>query len=216
MHSKLTEITKEQIEEMSKVYRLNLINSLAGIKPVNLVGTISKDNNTNLSVISSVVHLSSSPALLGFMQRPATIPRHTYKNIHETGEFTINMVTRYFTDKAHYTSAKFDESVSEFDQCGLTTQFFKGSRVPFVAESPLKIRLKFEEEYLIKSSKTMLIVGSIQEVYLPQHAVDNSGMINMEILDATGVSGLNNYYSIKKIATYPYARPGQYPENQIQ
>ena len=215
MQINLTEITKEQIEVMNKVYRLNLINSLAGIKPVNLVGTISKNNITNLSVISSVVHLSSSPALMGFVQRPATVPRHTYKNIHETGEFTINMVTRYFTDKAHYTSAKFDESLSEFEQCGLTEQFLKGISAPFVAESPLKIGLKFEEEYLIKSSKTMLMVGSIQGIYLPQDAVDNSGMIDMEKLEAAGISGLNNYYSIKKIATYPYARPGQFPENQI-
>ena len=200
---------------MDKVYRLNLVNGLSGIKSVNLVGTISKNNITNLAVISSVVHLSSSPALLGFMQRPTTVPRHTYTNIHETGEYSINMVSDSFTDKAHYTSAKFNDFQSEFDECGLNARFFKESKAPCVVESPLKILLKFEEEYFIKSSRTILMVGSIQSVYLPQNAVDVDGMIDMEFLQAAGLSGLNTYYNLKKTASYPYARPGQFPENKI-
>lgn len=207
-------ITKSDIERMDKIYRLNLVNSLSGIKPVNLVGTISANNITNLAVISSVVHLSSSPALLGFMQRPVTVPRHTYRNIHETGEFSINMVSSNFTDKAHYTSAKFSDGQSEFEECGLTPQYFDDSKVPCVAESPLKIVLKFEEEYQIKASNTILMVGSIQSVYVVPEAIDANGMINLELLQAAGISGLNTYYTITKTARYPYARVGQFPKNE--
>ena len=215
MQADLKEITKTDLETMDRVYRLNMVNSLSGIKSVNLVGTISKNEITNLAVISSLVHLSSSPALMGFLQRPTTVLRHTYTNIHETGEYSINLVSRNFTHKAHYTSAKFGDLQSEFDECGLTPQYFKESKVPFVAESPLKILLKFEEEYFIKSSGTILMVGSIQSVYLPQNAIDDVGMIDMEGLQATGVSGLNTYYSLTKVASYPYARVGQFPQNQI-
>jgi len=211
MSTNLKKITKYDIEQMDKIYRLNLVNGLSGIKSVNLLGTISENNVTNLAVISSVVHLSSSPALLGFMQRSTSVPRHTYKNIHETGEYSINMVSSNFTDKAHYTSAKFDDFQSEFDQCGLSEQFFKESKAPCVAESPLKILLKFEEEYFIKSSGTILMVGSIQSVYFPQNALNDTGLIDMESLK---VSGLNTYYSVTKMATYSYARPGQFPQNQ--
>ena len=209
------EITKHEIERMEKVYRLNLVNSLSGIKPVNLIGTISKKKITNLAVISSVVHLSSSPALLGFMLRPNTVPRHTYDNIHETGEYSINMVNSNLTDKAHYTSAKFHDFQSEFEECGLSAQFFKNSEAPCVAESPIKILLKFEEEYFIKSSGTILMVGSVQTVYLPQNAIDTDGMIDIEALQAAGVSGLNTYYNVTKKATYTYAYPGQFPQNKI-
>lgn len=209
------EITRHDIETMEKVYRLNLVNSLSGVKSVNLVGTISKNRITNLAVISSVVHLSSSPALLGFMMRPASVPRHTYANIQDTGEYSINMVSRSFTDKAHYTSANFQELQSEFDQCGLSAQFFYESKAPCVAESPLKILLKFEEEYFIKSSGTLLMVGSIQSVHLPDNAIDDAGMIDMEGIEAAGVSGLNTYYKLSKMASYAYARVGQFPQNQI-
>lgn len=212
MATNLKKVTKYEIEAMEKIYRLNLVNSLSGLKPANLVGTISKDKITNLTVISSVMHLSSSPALLGFMLRPTTVPRHTYTNIHETGEFSINMVDSSFTDKAHYTSAKFDLTQSEFKECGLTEQYFAESKVPCVAESPLKILLKFEEEYFINSSRTILMVGSVQSVHLPDNAVDVSGIIDMELIQAAAVSGLNTYYKVAKLATFPYARVGQFPK----
>ena len=215
MANRLIKITKQDIESMDKIYRLNLINGVSGVKPVNLVGTKSKEGNTNLSVISSVVHLSSSPALLGFIQRPTNVPRHTYKNIHETGEYSINMATVQFTNKAHYTSAKFEEKQSEFEECGFTEQYFDESIAPCVAESPLKILLKFEEEYFIKSSRTILMVGSILSVYTFQNVIDKSGMIDLEMLQAAGLSGLNTYYSISKLAAYPYARVGQFPKNQL-
>jgi flavin reductase (DIM6/NTAB) family NADH-FMN oxidoreductase RutF len=44
------------------------------------------------------------------------VPRHTYQNIKSTGWYTINQVHQEITDKAHYTSAKFVESESEFEK----------------------------------------------------------------------------------------------------
>ena len=62
--------TKKNILEMDKVKRLNIVNSITGIKPGNLIGTISNDNFPNLAIFSSIVHLGSNPALLGFILRP--------------------------------------------------------------------------------------------------------------------------------------------------
>ena len=55
-------LTKTEIASLKKVPRLNIINSITGIKPGNVVGTKSKDGISNLAIISSVVHLSSKPA----------------------------------------------------------------------------------------------------------------------------------------------------------
>ena len=45
--------TKKNILEMDKVKRLNIVNSITGIKPGNLIGTISNDNFPNLAIFSS-------------------------------------------------------------------------------------------------------------------------------------------------------------------
>ena len=58
------------IQDMDRVKRLNLINSITGISPANLVGTISNDLTENLSIFSSVVHIGSNPPLMGFILRP--------------------------------------------------------------------------------------------------------------------------------------------------
>ena len=64
---------------MQKVERLNLINSLSGVKPANLIGTKDQNGNENLAIFSSVVHLGSNPALLGFILRPqGEVRRHTH------------------------------------------------------------------------------------------------------------------------------------------
>ena len=58
--------SEEDIEELDKVYRINLINSCSGYKSANLIGTKSKSGISNVAVFSSIVHLGSSPPLLGF------------------------------------------------------------------------------------------------------------------------------------------------------
>lgn len=90
----------EQIQALSLKERIHLINSITGIKPANLIGTVDSQGQTNLAVFSSVVHLGSDPALIGFILRPAgEVPRHTYENIKETGCYTINHIHPGFAKK---------------------------------------------------------------------------------------------------------------------
>ena len=74
-------ISKQDLNAMDRIYRLNLINSCTGYKSANLIGTVSTENIYNVAVFSSITHLGSDPALLTFIVRPTTVPRDTYKNI---------------------------------------------------------------------------------------------------------------------------------------
>lgn len=201
-------LQRDDIENMDRVKRLNLINSITGIKPANLIGTVAKDGRTNLAIFSSVVHLGSHPPLLGLIVRPAgEVNRHTYENIKATGVYTINHVHRLSTTRAHYTSAKFEEEVSEFDACGFTEEFLENFAAPFVKESQLKIGLRFKEEIPIALNNTTFIIGEVEHIILPDAVMDKDGNLDLEDLESVGVSGLNSYYSLKKAAQYPYARP---------
>jgi flavin reductase (DIM6/NTAB) family NADH-FMN oxidoreductase RutF len=202
---------KEEIESLEKIYRLNLINGISGYKPANLIGTVSEKGITNLAINSSVVHLGSKPAILGFIIRPATVPRHTLENIRKTGVYSINHVHLAFTDKAHYTSAKFDKDVSEFQKAGLTIEFLDDFKAPYVKESEIKIGVKLQEELKIKSNGTYLIVGEIQHIYLPEEIIGKNGILDLNLVEDVCISGLNTYHSVVSVAEYPYARPGDFP-----
>ena len=74
-------LSKEEFDDLQKFYRINLINSCTGYKSANLLGSISKEGVENVSVFSSITHLGSNPAMLGYILRPTTVPRDTFKNI---------------------------------------------------------------------------------------------------------------------------------------
>lgn len=204
--------TKQEIDKLERRTKIKIINSVTGIKPANLIGTINNNGQTNVAVFSSIVHLGSSPALLGFITRPTgDVERHTYNNILENGYYTINHIHAEFTKNAHYTSAKFDADVSEFERCNLSEEYISEFKAPFVKESNFKIGMRFKEAINIPLNNTTLIIGEIEHLILPENSIV-AGDIDLEIANSIGISGLNSYYSLKKIADYPYARKEEVPK----
>ena len=206
-------LTKEDILNTDRIKRINLINSISGIKPANLIGTCSPEGVSNLAIFSSVVHLGSNPALLGFVLRPQfEVRRHTYENILATGLYTINHIHSDFVRQAHYTSAKFEAQESEFEKCKLTEEYLPGFSAPFVRESKLKMGMRFVEEVPIKANHTLMVVGEIEQLVVPDEVVNEEGQIDLASLENVGISGLNTYYQLSKIAAFPYARPQDLPD----
>ena len=205
-------ITRKQIDEMSHVRRLNLINGITGIKPANLIGSTSKQKEPNLAIFSSVVHMGSNPPLLGFIMRPnGDVKRDTYENILQNKYFTINHVHESFIEKAHYTSAKFESDVSEFERCELTEEYINGFTAPYVGESKIKLGMKFKEEHFIKVNGTRLIIAEILEIHLPEEVLDDKGYVRLDKAFDVGIGGLNSYYNLKRITSFPYARVSETP-----
>jgi flavin reductase (DIM6/NTAB) family NADH-FMN oxidoreductase RutF len=206
-------LNSEQIKALNYIEKINLINSITGIKPANLIGTKSNNGSTNLAIFSSVVHLGSNPAYIGFVLRPETeVRRHTYENIIETEEYTINHVHQSFVEKAHYTSAKFEKDESEFEFCKLSEMYLESFSAPFVAESKLKFGLKLQEVIPIKSNNTNLVVGEIVHLIIEDKAILKNGNIDLEQIGTSGIGGLNSYYELKKINEFPYARKAELPK----
>lgn len=206
------QFTKEDIENLDRVMRVKTINSVTGIKPANLIGSVSNKGQTNLAVFSSIVHLGSNPALLGFIVRPTReIPRHTYSNIRANGYYTINHIHPEFIQNAHYTSARFDREASEFEHCRLTEEFIAGFKAPFVKESQFKIGMRFKEAVDITLNGTILVIGEIEHLIFPEDSIVDSD-IDLERSNSIGISGLNSYYSLNKLDRYPYARVTEVPD----
>jgi len=206
------EFSKSDIQKLNRIDRLKLINSVSGIKPANLIGTINNKSQSNLAIFSSVVHLGSNPALLGFVARPQTEEvGHTYQNIKENGSYTINQIHPEFIKNAHYTSAKFDSAVSEFERCNFTEEYFNNFKAPFVKESTFKMAMQFKEAVEIKLNNTVLVIGEIEYLILPDSAMVD-GDVDLEATRTVGISGLNTYYSLSKIEKHPYARVEDLPD----
>lgn len=196
----------DTIKTWERFYRANFINCLSGFKSANLIGTVNKERQHNLAVFSSVVHLGSDPALIGFINRPLAAAPHTINNIKATGVYTINHINPYFVEKAHQTSAKYPAEVNEFKAVGLTEQFIDNVIAPFVSESNIKYALKLVEIVPIKQNKTFLVIGEITDVIVPEGLIANDGFININEANSMVCLGLDAYYTTTNAVRYGYAR----------
>ncbi len=203
-------LTLADISAMPRIPRLTLINAITGFKSGNLVGTVDENGLTNLAIFSSAVHIGSEPPLIGLVTRPVVpdgkTSRHTYSNIKNTGFFTLNHVSVPLIEKAHQTSASYPDGVSEFDAVGLTPQYLGDFRAPFVAESAIKMGLEYVEEYFIKANQTIMVIGKVVELILPENALDEQGNLDLNLAQTVAVSGLDTYHAASMAKRLPYAR----------
>lgn len=197
------------IKSWDRFYRSNFINSLTGFKPVSLIGTINKDGQANLAIFSSIIHLGSDPALVGFINRPLTASHHTLSNIEATGIYTINHISPAFVQQAHQTSAKYPEDVNEFDAVGIEAEYYGNLSVPFVAASNVKYALTLVEVTPIKHNNTFLVTGSITDVLIDADIVQPDGLLALENADSLASLGADTYYAMQRLVRLSYAKPGK-------
>lgn len=90
-------------------------------RPVSFISTVSKDGVSNLAPFSYFQVVDHDPVILvvGFSARPGR-PKDTQKNLEETGECVINILSDHFVEAANATSLDVPYGTSEWKLSGLT------------------------------------------------------------------------------------------------
>jgi len=206
--------TKEEFSKLSKVPRLNLINSCTGYKSANLIATKSADGVSNVAVFSSVTHLGSDPALLGFILRPKTVPRDTYANIKATEYFTVNAISETMIDDAHQSSAAYDAAVSEFEMTDLEEEYLDEIEVPFVKGSPVRLLCRYVNEYPISENNTIHVIASIEAIYYDSILENEDKWLQLDKAKVVTINGLDGYALPQLLKRFEYARVNQSLKNK--
>ena len=199
--------TKESINTMDKIRRLNLINSCTGYKSANLIVTKSKSEISNVAIFSSVTHLGSNPPMISFITRPLSVKRDTYNNIKENPYFSVNHITENMIVDAHHTSANYDESISEFDKTNLIEEHKEGIEVSFVKDSPVQLLCKYINEYYIKENDTVLIIASIENLFFDEKVLHKDNWLQLDRAKVVTINGLDGYALPLLLDRFEYARP---------
>ena len=198
------------ILKLDQRYRANLINSIGGFKSLALIATSANDQ-ANVAIFNSIVHIGAHPPLVGFVVRPDSVERHTLENILDTNVYTINHITSDIYMQAHQTSARYPRDVSEFDAVELEAEYKENFAAPYVKESHIQIGLIFKEKIDIALNQTSLIIGEIQHIYMPEHCVQEDGFVDLEKVGTVTSAGLDSYYTVNKLGRLRYAKPNELP-----
>ena len=209
----MQQFTPAEWQSWERFYRANFINSLTGFKSASLIGTINTQGVPNLGMFSSMVHIGSDPALIGYINRPVVAAPHTLANIKSNGFYTVNHIHPSFVDKAHQTSAKYPDEVNEFAEVGLTEEYLEGINVPFVKESAIKYLLSLKEVVPIALNDTFLVIGQLEQVLIdPSLQPTADGFLELDQIGSICSNGLDAYYKTTLIDRYAYAKPGKVAE----
>ncbi|MDJ1502957.1 flavin reductase family protein [Xanthocytophaga agilis] len=199
-------INEDAILNFETRYRAQFINSITGFKSLGLVGSRSHEGNTNLAIFSSFTHLGSNPALLACIFRPDSVERHTLSNILQTGFYTFNHIHENIYQQAHQTSARYAREISEFDAVGLTPEYKNGFWAPFCQESFLQVGLELKEKIDITINGTIMVIGQVKEVYIPDNTLHPDGYVDVEKAQTLCCSGLDSYHKTKRLHRLSYAK----------
>jgi flavin reductase (DIM6/NTAB) family NADH-FMN oxidoreductase RutF len=175
-----------------------LLNSVAP-RPIAWVSTISPSGQHNLAPFSFFNVVCVDPPLLAFapgLRRPKQPEsgrgeaKDTLRNIRETREFVVNIVTYELREAMNLTSGEYDASVNEFEVAKLTPDPSKIVRPPRVAESPVSFECKLHQilDFSPRPTSGSLVIGEIVSIHINDaHLKD--GRLDRNSLDLIGRMG---------------------------
>lgn len=120
--------------------------------------------------------------------------KDTLRNIRETKEFVISVVTYDLLQQMNVTSGEYDPRVNEFELAKLTREPSQIVRPARVGESPVSFECKLYQilDFSSAPNGTSLVIGEIVALYLDDaHMKD--GRIDRDSLDLIGRMGGMQY-----------------------
>jgi flavin reductase (DIM6/NTAB) family NADH-FMN oxidoreductase RutF len=118
------------------------------------------------------------------------VAKDTLRNIRETKEFVVNVVTYELREAMNLTSGEYDAAVNEFELAKLTPKPSKLVRPPRVGESPVSFECRLHQilDFSPVPTSSSLVIGEIVCIHMNDaHLKD--GRLDRDSLDLIGRMG---------------------------
>lgn len=156
-------------EGRTGVDNFKLMTSAISPRPLGFLSTVSKDGVHNLAPFSYFTVVCADPPIftIGISNSPSGL-KDTPKNIVETGELTINIISEWLVEASNETSANAPSDIDEWELSGLSKLPSTKVKPPHVAESAFSVEAKllYRHDFEPKSkegkhSGTLFIVEGV-------------------------------------------------------
>ena len=177
--------------EPKEIYKL-----LTGIvvpRPIALVSTVDRAGIANLAPFSFFNAVGSNPPTVLFcpVVRAASpgrdLKKDTLRNVEETGEFVVNIISDAIAHAANITSSEVPPDVDEFLLSGLTPIASEAVHPPRVAESPAQMECKLLQVIYTSHEPGggVIVLGQVLRFHVREDLFDNF-RVDPAGLDAVG------------------------------
>jgi flavin reductase (DIM6/NTAB) family NADH-FMN oxidoreductase RutF len=171
-----------------------LMTGLIVPRPVALVSTVDKDGVANVAPFSFFCGVGANPPTVLFCpslrSNPGDRPddrKDTLRNVEQTGEFVINIVSDSLAAAANATAADVGPEIDEFEIAGLTPIPSEVVKAPRVAESPAQFECKLLQILFTGqgSGAGVVVLGQIVRFHVHPD-LESNFRIDPAKLDAVG------------------------------
>ncbi len=183
----------------------NLLLSTVAPRPIAWVSSLSASGQPNLAPFSFFNVVSANPPLLGFSPGRRA-PKHvadgssvgeakdTLRNVRETGEFVVNIVTFELAEAMNLTSGEYDASVNEFEIAEIEWAPSKLVRPRRVALSPASFECKLHQilDFNAGPEGSSLVIGKVVSIHIEEPYLKD-GRLDRNALDLIGRMGGMQY-----------------------
>lgn len=163
-------------------------------RPIALVSTVNANGVPNVAPFSFFCGVGAVPPTLLFCPAlratdgsDGTPRKDTLRNVEETGEFVVNVVSEAIAEAANAAAAEVGPDVDEFQLAGLTPVASAVIRPPRVAESPAQMECKLLQVIYTshKPGGGVIVLGEVVRFHVREDLFDNF-RIDPAGLDAIG------------------------------
>ena len=180
-------------------------------RPVAWVSTRSPAGVTNLAPFSFFQMIAPHPPTLMICpqhNRDGSL-KDTARNIGDTGEFVVSLVSHAMVEQMNRTSFSFGQDDSEFDAVGIVAAESHGVAPPRVADAPMSFECRTSSFTLhpAENPACTIILGEVLFAHADPTIVGADGVIDPQRLDLVSRMGADWYGRTKSADNFSLARP---------
>jgi len=166
-------------------------------RPIALVSTVSRSGIDNCAPFSYSMGVSSHPMILGVSigERDGRA-KDTARNIFDTREFVVNLVTESIAEKMNIASGDYAGDVSEFDEAGLTRAPSEVVRPPRIADSPVNFECRLIRA--VRVADNTVFFGGVVRLHVDDQVLTD-GIVDVRKLHAIGRLGGPQYCRMQDV-----------------
>ena len=186
------------------------IKAIVSPRPIGWISSCGKDGSINLAPYSYFNAISELPPMVMFSSTPSgnTHRKDSLRNIIETEEFVVNVVSAALGDAMNITSADLAYGQNEFTAAGLEMADCNTVKVPRVAAAPAALECKLWKVIELPKPKTsgagVMVVGTITGIHIADQTVKD-GKIDITSYQPLARLGYMDYARINNV--FSMARP---------
>ena len=184
------------------------IKAIVSPRPIGWISSCGKDGSINLAPYSYFNAISEMPPMVMFSSAPSGNAQHkdSLRNVIETEEFVVNVVSAALGDVMNITSADLAYGQNEFTAAGLEMADCNTVKVPRVAAAPAALECKLWKVIELPKPETggsgVMVIGTITGIHIADETVKD-GKIDVTSYQPLARLGYMDYARINDVFEMP-------------